>query len=120
MANLKSTSTGESFDIWVNEIGKGREGKHNLPRFKPRKGGVELDIIISGDNIRFDKQPTNKLHKFGPYKDALKFVEKFKEPLLMHWNKEITTTELANIIRLVNKKKYTISDAIKAVLSDEF
>lgn len=120
MANLQSKDTGEPFEFWVDDVGKDRGGKHNLPRFKPRKGGVELDIIIDGDNIRFDKQPTNKLHKFGPYKDALKFVEKFKEPLLMHWNKEITTTELANIIRLVNKKKYTISDAIKAVLSDEF
>ena len=120
MANLKSTSTGESFDIWVNEIGKGREGKHNLPRFKPEKSGVQLDIVIDGEDVRYDKQPTNKLHKFGPYKDALKFVEKFKKPLLMHWNQEIDTIQLGNIVRLVNKKKYTIEDAISAVLNDDF
>ena len=102
MANLQSKDTGEPFEFWVDDVGKDRGGKHNFPRFKPRKSGVELDIIIDGNDIRFDKQPTNKLHKFGPYKDALKFVEKFKEPLLMHWNKEITTAELANIIRLVN------------------
>ena len=120
MANLKSTSTGEPFDIWVDEIGKGRGGKHNLPRFKPEKSGVQLDIVIDGNDVRYDKQPTNKLHKFGPYKDALKFVEKFKKPLLMHWNQEIDTIQLGNIVRLVNKKRYTIEDAINAVLNDDF
>ena len=120
MANLQTKDTGEPYEFWVDDIGKDRGGKHNLPRFKPRKDGVELDIIIDGDDVRFDKQPTNKLHKFGPYKDALKFVEKFKKPLLMHWNKEITTAELANIIRLVNKKHYSIDDAIEAVLNDDF
>lgn len=118
MANLKSKDTGESFDMWIDEVGKNRGTKHNLPRFKPKKGGVELDIIIDGDIVKFDKQPTNKLHKFGPYKDALKFVEKFKKPLLMHWNQEITTLELGNIIALVNKKKFTIDDAIEFILDN--
>ena len=120
MANLKSKDTGELFDIWIDEVGKDRGTKHNLPRFKPKKGNVELDIVIDNDVVRFDKQPTNKLHKFGPYKDALNFVEKFKKPLIMHWNHEITTYELGNIIRLVNKKKFTIDNAIQVVLNDDY
>lgn len=120
MANLKSKDTGELFDIWIDEVGKDRGTKHNLPRFKPKKGNVELDIVIDNDVVRFDKQPTNKLHKFGPYKDALNFVEKFKKPLIMHWNHEITTYELGNIIRLVNKKKFTIDNAIQTVLNDDY
>ena len=121
MANISPNTTGESFTFWVDDVGKNRGGKHNLPRFKPEKSGVQLDIVIEPDGtVRFDKQSTNKLHKFGPYKDALKFVEKFKEPLLMHWNKEIDTVQLGTIIRLVNKKKYTVEDAIQAIINDDF
>ena len=38
----------------------------------------------------------------------------------MHWNHEITTYELGNIIRLVNKKKFTIDNAIETVLNDDY
>ena len=60
------------------------------------------------------------LYIFKNANKALKFVEKFKEPLLMHWNKEIDTAQLGVIIRLVVKKKYTVEDAITAVLNDEY
>ena len=71
--------------------------------------------------IKFIKKYyTSKLHKFGPYKDALKFVEKFKSALLMHWNKEIETGDLALIMKLVSKKRYSVTDAIEATLNDDF
>lgn len=38
----------------------------------------------------------------------------------MHWNGDISSSELATIIRLVVKKKYSIDDAIEAVLNDEY
>ena len=120
MANLGPATTGEVFNIWVDEVGSRRGTKHNLPRFKVEKNSVELVIIINNDDVYFDKAPTNKLHKFGPYKDALQFVKTFKEPLLMHWNGEIETIQLGNIIRLVVKKHYKLEDAINMVLNDEF
>lgn len=120
MANLGPATTGEVFNIWVDEVGSRRGTKHNLPRFKVEKNKVELVIIINNDDVYFDKVATNKLHKFGPYKDALQFVRTFKEPLLMHWNGEIETIQLGNIIRLVVKKHYKLEDAINMVLNDEF
>jgi len=120
MANFGPNTTGKNFNVWVDEIGKNRGTKHNLPRFKVEKNNVELDIIIDNDNIYFDKAPTNKLHKFGPYKDALEFIRTFKKPLLMHWNREIDTGDLALIFKLVSKKKYTVDDAINAVQNDTF
>ena len=37
MANLGPTTTGEVFNIWVDEVGIRRGTKHNLPRFKVEK-----------------------------------------------------------------------------------
>lgn len=121
MANFGTNTTGEPFTIWIDEAGKDRKTKHDLPRFKVEKGNIHLDIVIEPDGtVRFDRQNTSKLHKFGPYKDALKFVEKFKPALLMHWNKKIETGDLALIMKLVSKKKYSVEDAIEATLNDDF
>lgn len=120
MANFGPNTTGESFTLWIDEAGKLRNTKHNLPRFKPESNGVQLDIVIEDGIVRFDNETKPKLTKFKNANKALKFVEKFKEPLLMHWNKEIDTAQLGVIIRLVVKKKYTVEDAITAVLNDEY
>lgn len=118
MANFSTDTTGERFVLWIDEFGKERKGKHSLPRFKPKANDVELDIVIDGDKVRYDKATKSKLDKFKFGTDALKFVERFKKPLLMHWNREIDTAQLGTIIRLVIKKKYSLEDAIKFATED--
>ena len=61
-----------------------------------------------------------KIQKFKYAKEAIHFIEKFSKPLLMHWNGEISSSELANIIRLVERKNYTLDSAIDTILNDEY
>ena len=120
MANLQESTLGERFELWLDETKKDKNVGHNLPRFKPKANGVELDIVIDGDTVRFDKANTSKPRKFKYGKDAIKFVEKFKKALLLHWNKKIDTFKLGMIIYLVNKKHYSVDAAINDVLNDNF
>ena len=121
MANLKSKITGEAFELWIDEVDSERHTSHNEARFKPKANGIQIDIILHKDGTTeiADNDPI-KIQKFGYAKEATKFIERFQEPLLMHWNGEIETGELTAIIRLVVKKNYSIKDAIDVVLSDEY
>lgn len=118
MANISRNTTGENFELWIDDSGKDRNVGHNLPRFKPKTNGIELDIVIDGDKIYIDNPNPRKIKKFKYSKEALEFVERFKKPLLMHWNRKIDTAQLGTIFTLVIKKKYTIEDAIKFVTED--
>lgn len=121
MANLRFKTTGESFDLWVDEAGSERNTKHSAPRFKPKANGIQLDIVLRSDGTaEIVNSDARDIQKFGYSKEALAFIERFSAPLLMHWNGEIETGELTAIIRLVVKKHYEINDAITAVLSDEY
>ena len=121
MANLKPRETGQPFELWVDELGNDRNVGHNNPRFKPKANGIQIDIMLNKDGTAeiVDLDPC-KIQKFKYAKNAIHFIEKFSEPLLMHWNGEISSGELTSIIRLVEKKHYTISDAIDAVLNDNY
>lgn len=121
MANLKPREIGESFELWIDELGSDRNIGHNNPRFKPKANGIQLDIILlrNGKAEIINADP-RKVQKFKYGKEAVRFIEKFSEPLIRHWNGEISSSELAAIIRLVVKKKYSINDAIEAVLNDNY
>ena len=121
MANFKEKITGEKFDLWVDEVGSDRNVVHNLPRFKPKANGVQLDIVLNPNgDAEIVNADSKKIQKFRYAKEAIAFIERFRKPLMMHWNGEIETTELGNIIRLVVKKNYTIDNAITSVLNDEY
>lgn len=120
MANFSRNTTGENFELWIDDSGKNRNVGHNLPRFKPKANDIELDIVIDGDSIYIDNANPRDIRKFKYSKDALDFIKRFKKPLLMHWNREIDTAELGLIMKLVVKKNYTVDDAVKAVLNDDF
>jgi hypothetical protein len=120
MANFSRSTTGENFELWIDDSGKDRNVGHNLPRVKPKANGIELDIIIDGDNVYIDHARKRDITKFKYSRDAIKFVKKFRIPLLMHWNREIDTAQLGIIIRLVVKKNYSVQDAINAALNDDF
>lgn len=121
MANLKPKETGQPFELWVDEIGSDRNVGHNNPRFKPKANGIQLDIMLnSNGKAEIVNADSRKIQKFKYGKEAVQFIERFSEPLMMHWNGDISSSELTAIIRLVVKKKYSIDDAIEAVLNDEY
>ena len=121
MANLKPRETNQPFELWVDEIGSDRNVSHNLPRFKPKANRIQLDIVLNPNGkAEIVNADQRKIRKFAYAKDAIQFIEKFHIPLLMHWNGEISSSELANIIRLVIKKHYSIDEATDTVISDEF
>lgn len=121
MANLRNKTTGESFDLWIDEAGSDRNTSHNEARFKPKANGIQLDIILHNDGTTeiVDTDP-GKIAKFKYAKEAIAFIERFQKPLLMHWNGEIETAELAAMIRLVVKKHFDIPTAIEMVLNDDY
>ncbi len=121
MANLKPREIGESFELWIDELGSDRNVGHNNPRFKPKANGIQLDIMLlrNGKAEIINADP-RKIQKFKYGNEAVRFIEKFSEPLIMHWNGDISSSELTAIIRLVVKKKYSINDAIEAVLNDNY
>ena len=121
MANLKPDKTGQPFELWVDECGSDRNVGHNNPRFKPKANGVQLDIMLNS-NGKAEIVNTNSrdVQKFKYAKEAIKFIEDFQKPLLMHWNGEIDSSDLTMIIRFVVKKNYAIDDAIETVLNDEY
>lgn len=121
MVNLKPRETGQPFELWVDEIGSDRNVGHNLPRFKPKANGIQLDIMLNRDgSAEIINSDPRKIQKFKYAKEAIHFIEKFSKPLLMHWNGEISSSELANIIRLVERKNYTLDSAIDTILNDEY
>lgn len=121
MANLKSSEIGQPFDLWVDELGSDRKVGYNNPRFKPKANGIQLDIMLkSNGTAEIINADPRKIQKFKYGEESVKFIEQFSEPLTMHWNGEISSSELSAIIRLVAKKGYSIDDAIEAVLNDEY
>ena len=121
MSNLKPSKTGQPFELWVDEIGSDRNVGHNLPRFKSKANDVQLDIILDENgNAKIINTDTRKIKKFKYAKEAVKFIEKFQKPLLMHWYGEIDSADLANIIKLVEKKNCSLDSAIDTVLNDNY
>ena len=120
MSNFSRVSLRQPFDLWVDDKGVDRKTKHNLPRFKAKNNGVDIDIVVDvrkNDKVSIDS-PKQAIDDFKKSKEATDFVEKFKKPLLMHFYKKIDTTQLGAIFILVIKKKYSIDDAIKFVTED--
>ncbi len=121
MSNFKPAKTGLPFELWVDEIGSDRNVAHNLPRFKPKANGVQIDIVLnSNGKAEIVNADSRKIQRFKYAKEAIEFIEKLKKPLLMHWNGEIDSDDLLSIIKLVEKENYSIESAIETVLNDNY
>lgn len=121
MANLKPNRTGQPFELWVDEIGSDRNVSHNLPRFKPKANGIQLDIVLNPNGkAEIVNADQRKIRKFAYAKDAIQFIERFQKPLLMHWYGEIDIYDLLSIIKLVVREHYSVDEATDTVISDEF
>ena len=120
MANLRTPTTGQPFEFWVDEVGSERKVEHNLPRFKVRANGVELVILLMTYKATILNNNDRQIRQFRYGKQATQFVLDFAEPLRMHWNGAIDTGQLSAIMRLVSKQGYSVKDATDKVLSDDY
>lgn len=113
-ANIRRNTTGLPFDIWVDEIGKNRNTKHNELRIKVTANNVQLDVIVHNHGeIEYANNPAD-IRKFGHKKELEDFILKVSPALKAHWNQDIDSSELGYIIRQVYKNKKDLSQ----VLSD--
>lgn len=118
MANLRYQTTGEPFELWVDELGSDRNNVHHEARFKPKANGIKLEVILrrNGEIEFVDKNP-RKIQKFGYAKEVKNFIKRFQKPLFMHWDGEIDIGELTTIITNVVKDNMSVDKAIESVLS---
>lgn len=87
MSNFSRVSLKQPFDLWVDDVGVDRNTKHNLPRFKAKNNGAEIDLVIDTRNnneVSIDS-PQSAIDEFKKSKEAVEFAERFKKPLLMHF-----------------------------------
>ena len=118
-AVFRPKTTGQPFDIWVDEFGKDRNTKHHEPRFKVTSNGVELDLILHRDNSVEIVNDAQTIRKFKNGKKAVDFIKKYEKPLRAHWNHDIDTFELGAIFKMTKSDAMTILDAMVKIASGE-
>ena len=117
-ANLRSQTTGQPFDIWVDEIGKNRNTKHNDLRIKATANNIQLDVIIHNNGTIEYANDNKDIRKFGHKRELEDFIFKVSPALRLHWNQEIDSGQLATILKTVKKSKVDIFKIIEDVLND--
>lgn len=92
MANVSKSDTKLHYDIWIDSEGKDRTLKHNTPRVKVKVDGKTVSISISENpKILAGKD-------FRHSAEVLKWISKYHDILMQHWNKEITDREALNLL----------------------
>lgn len=120
MSNLNRRITRQPFDIWIDDICKDRKVGHNEARFKVEANNVQLDIRLHNNGkAELVNDNSRIIQKFKYVKEAIDFLERFSKIFLMQFNREIDTFQLADIIKLVDRKHYALEDAIEEVLSED-
>lgn len=101
MALLRKTKTGLPVNIWIDEMGSARNVKHNIPRLKIQNdyNSNRTDNTLS---IEISKNP-KILSGTQNIKDKdiniiYKFIKRNLDLLLKHWNEEIDTDELKELL----------------------
>ena len=107
MANYKQRDTRLPYDIWIDSAGKNR-------RIKVTYNGNALEIDMDEP---FTVRAGNSKN-FKKLKSVITFLHDYHKALDLHWNLQITDAELGIIFKLVNKRKYSVEDAIKYVLEE--
>lgn len=105
------------FNLIVDELGKDR---CELPTYKVMQDNLYIDFTIINGEINSILPSMVDISNSTLYKQGLELIIKFKKPLMMFYNHTISSFELFKIIELVNKKQYTINNAIILILSDNY
>ena len=90
MANVSREDTNLPYDIWIDSKGKERNVPHSTPRVKVEVDGELIPVSISDNpQILVDK----KIIRFSR---VARWIIKYKEVLISHWNKEISDRTALN------------------------
>lgn len=94
MANVSKQDTGLPYDIWVDSAGKDRRVSHG-PRIKVAVNGKSRRM----PEISISDNPELKAGRpFEGMNVVIKWVQKYKDVLLKHYNKELTDKQLLNLL----------------------
>ena len=92
MANVSKEDTNLQYDIWIDSIGSLRNVSHNIPRIKVKVDGKTISISISTNpKILAGKD-------FAHSSEIFKWIIKYHDVLMKHWNKEITDKQALNLL----------------------
>lgn len=90
-AHAEKEETGLEYDILIDSQGN-RKRRGGRPRVGVVVGNVVVPVSISSDPIILSGKG------FPGFAPILKWVLKYKEPLLAHWNGELTDREILNVV----------------------
>ena len=91
MANVSKQDTKLPYDIWIDSVGKDRSSEHNLPRIKVDVDGDRIPVSISDEPEILVSNKT-----IPEFSEIKKYIKKYKDVFLKHWNKEITDRQALN------------------------
>lgn len=92
MANVSTQDTGLPYSIWIDSAGKDRKTSHNDPHIKVKVDGKFIPVSIS-------KNPQILARRnFEHSSEVLKWVCKYYDVLIKHWNKEFTDKQALNLL----------------------
>lgn len=92
MASVSKSDTKLHYDIWIDSAGKDRKVSHNNPRVKVKVDGRTISISISTHpKILAGKD-------FAHSSEVFKWIIKYYDILMKHWNKELTDKEALNLL----------------------
>lgn len=92
MANVSKNDTELHYDIWIDSMGRDRLVRHDTPRIKVKVDRRTVSISIS-------KEPKILAGKDFPHStEVFRWISKYYEILMKHWNKEITDKEALNLL----------------------
>jgi len=109
MSNLQQVGTQLPVIIWVDDIGSYQNNRHNELRIKVQNN-TSSSRQTDSFTIRFDNNQKPKL--IGKVKlnqsqvnEVIEYVQTHWDKFLAHWNQEITSDELKDLIGYTDNRK---------------
>ena len=108
--------TKQPFEIIISDI---LFSKKPYPTFEIYNEDVKLEFeMLPNGTIRILENDKHILKLFKYSKEAVQFFQKYREPIMLRFEGEIDTFQLADIIKLVERRQCDISHAITYVVND--
>ena len=106
MSSLKAKRTNLPVNIWLDDIGKERKTKHNLPRIKAQNNYLErnnedtISIFIDKNSPKVIAGNSNLKQK--DLNKIFKWIKTNYDLLMKHWNQEIDTIDFIQQMKEIN------------------
>ena len=93
MANVSTKDTKLPYELWIDSYVSDIEAK-NIPRIKVNVDGDLIPVSIS-DN---PKVLVSGKDNFRGKSEIIKYIKKYLDVFIKHWNKELTDKEALNLL----------------------